>query len=90
MSHQARWVSASIGAARDLVGAVGRNCCCEYGVGVRTCCSAHRMIAEDQRALDGLLFARRMADQLRREEWMEIREAVAAPSGVVHQATAIQ
>jgi hypothetical protein len=48
------------------------------------------MINEDQRALDGLLFARRLADRLRREEWMETREAVAAPSGVVHQATAIQ
>ncbi len=70
---------------RDLVRGVGRNCCCEYGMNVRTCCSAHRMINEDQRALDGLLFARRMADRLRSEEWMETREAVAAPSGVFHQ-----
>jgi hypothetical protein len=43
-----------------------------------------------ERALDGSLFARRMADRLRREEWMDAREAVAAPSRVVHQATAIQ
>jgi hypothetical protein len=55
---------------RDLVSAVGRNCCCEYGMGARTRGAAHHMIAEDQRALDGLLFARRMADRLRREEWM--------------------
>jgi hypothetical protein len=27
------------------------------------------MLTEDQRALDGLLFARRMADRLRREEF---------------------
>ena len=66
---------------RDLVDAVGRNCGCEYGMGVRTCCSAHRMIAEDQRALDGLLFARRMADRLRREEWMKTRELAATRSG---------
>jgi hypothetical protein len=32
---------------QDLVSAVRRNCGCEYGMGVRTCCSAHRMIAED-------------------------------------------
>jgi hypothetical protein len=75
---------------RDLVRGVGHNCCCENGMGVRTCCSAHHMINEDQRALDGLLFARRMADRLRREEWMEIPKEVAAPSGVFHQATRIQ
>jgi hypothetical protein len=67
---------------RDLVNAVGRNCSCEYGLGVRTYCSAHRMIAEDQRALDGLLFARRMSDRLRREEWSNTHEAPAIPSGM--------
>jgi hypothetical protein len=75
---------------RDLVSAVGRNCCCEYGMGARTQCAAHHMIAEDQRALDGLLFARRMADRLRREEWMETREPAAAPSSALHQATWIR
>src|SRR5438270_11196503 len=64
---------------RDLVDAVRRNCSCEYGLGVRSCCSAHRMIAEDQRALDGLVFARRMSDRLRREE-CATRRGVAVPS----------
>jgi hypothetical protein len=54
---------------RDLVDAVARNCSCEYGIGLRTRCAAHQMIAEEQRVLDGLLFARRMSDRLRREEW---------------------
>jgi hypothetical protein len=35
------------------------------------------MLVEDQRALDGLLFARRIADRLRREEWTGAHEAVA-------------
>ena len=34
-----------------------------------TACAAHRMLIEDQRAMDGLLFARRMADRLKREEF---------------------
>lgn len=39
-------------------------------MGVRlTTCNPHRMLSEDQRALDGLLFVRRMADRLRREEF---------------------
>ena len=55
----------------DLVNAIGRNCTCEFGLmGARlTTCSAHRMLLEDQRALDGLLFVRRMAERLRREEF---------------------
>ena len=55
----------------DLVNAVSRNCGCEFGLmGVRlTTCKPHLMLVEDQRALNGLLFARRIADRLRREEW---------------------
>lgn len=54
----------------DLVNAISRNCACVLGVmGVRlVTCEPHRMITEDQRALDGLLFARRLAERLRREE----------------------
>jgi hypothetical protein len=33
------------------------------------------MIAEEQRVLDGLLFARRMSDRLRREEWSNVGAA---------------
>jgi hypothetical protein len=32
-------------------------------------CAPHRMLAEDQRVLDGLLFARREARRLRDQEW---------------------
>ncbi len=54
----------------DLVNAIARNCSCEFGVmGVSlTTCEPHRMLTEDQRALDGLLFARHIADRLRAEE----------------------
>jgi hypothetical protein len=59
----------------DLVNAIARNCTCEFGLmGVRLAtCAPHRMLTEDQRALNGLLFARRMAERLTREEftWTE-------------------
>jgi hypothetical protein len=56
----------------DLIHAVTSNCACEFGLmGVRLrSCSAHLMLAEDQRALDGLLFGRRIVDRLREEEWL--------------------
>lgn len=55
----------------DLVNAVARNCSCEFGLmGVRlTTCMSHQLLVDDQRALNGLLFARRIVDQLRAEEW---------------------
>ena len=58
----------------DLLNAIGRNCNCEFGLmGVRiNACGSHRMLLEDQRALDGLLFARRMAERLRREEFSTV------------------
>jgi hypothetical protein len=45
----------------DLVTAITRNCQCEFGaMGVRlTTCPAHKMMLNDQRALNGLLFVRR-------------------------------
>jgi hypothetical protein len=53
------------------VNSIARNCSCEFGLmGVRlTTCAPHRMLTEDQRALNGLLFVRRLAEQLRQEEW---------------------
>ena len=59
----------------DLVNAIARNCTCEFGLmGVRLAtCAPHRMLTEDQRALNGLLFARRMAERLRREELSRAR-----------------
>ena len=53
-----------------LVDAIARNCTCEFGLmGVRlSTCTSHRMLTEDQHALNGLLFARRVVDGLKREE----------------------
>src|ERR687886_1534831 len=61
----------------DLVNAIARNCTCEFGLmGVRLAtCAPHRMLTEDQRALNGLLFARRMCERLRREEFSRARSA---------------
>jgi hypothetical protein len=59
----------------DLVNAIARNCTCEFGLmGVRLAtCAPHRMLTEDQRALNGLLFGRRMAERLNREEFSRAR-----------------
>jgi hypothetical protein len=59
----------------DLVNAIARNCTCEFGLmGVRLAtCAPHRMLTEDQRALNGLLFARRMTERLRNEEFTRLR-----------------
>jgi hypothetical protein len=64
----------------DLVNAIARNCTCEFGLmGVRLAtCAPHRMLTEDQRALNGLLFARRMQERLRREEFTRTRSAAGA------------
>src|ERR1051325_10939270 len=55
----------------DLVNAIAHHCSCEFGLmGVRLAtCAPHRMLTEDQRALNGLLFARRMSERLRHEEF---------------------
>ncbi|HEV8638515.1 MAG TPA: hypothetical protein VG370_30245 [Chloroflexota bacterium] len=55
--------------ARELSEAIGRNCGCETADGVFFRCAAHRMLYGDQRAIDGLLFARRIADRLLQEEF---------------------
>lgn len=55
----------------DLINAIARNCDCTYGLmGVRTStCGGHMMLLMDQRALDGLLCYRHLANDLRREEF---------------------
>jgi hypothetical protein len=58
--------------SRDLLAAVNKNCACVVdGRGVRSVsCAAHWMLVDEQRALDGLIFARRcLRERLRREEW---------------------
>ena len=47
--------------------AVAANCICDGDQHVT--CTAHRMEDQDQRACDGLLFARHIADRLRKEEF---------------------
>ncbi len=58
--------------AAELVEAIQRNCACTYDKsGVRrTLCAAHHMLVDDQRALDGLVFAKRILGSLRLEEWL--------------------
>jgi hypothetical protein len=53
-----------------LVSAISRNCSCEFDELDRRLgmCPAHRMLMEDQRALNGLLFARHIAMRLTAEE----------------------
>jgi hypothetical protein len=63
---------------RALFNAMRHNCTCEFGrMGVRlSTCAGHHMLNEDQRALDGLLFARRIAGRLRQEEGLDTYERV--------------
>jgi hypothetical protein len=60
----------------ELIAAIGRNCACEFGLmGVRLrVCAPHEMLSADQRALNGLLFSRRMARQLLAEEFLMTRK----------------
>jgi hypothetical protein len=59
----------------DLVAAVNRNCTCQIGSdGQRTeTCAPHRMMLDDQRALNGLLFFRQIAQRLQKEEFSRAR-----------------
>jgi hypothetical protein len=55
----------------DLTRALEHNCRCQFGLmGMRqTRCNAHALL-DDQRALDRLLYGRRIVDRLRDEEWL--------------------
>jgi hypothetical protein len=55
----------------DLTAAINRHCTCEFDLdGERTVtCSPHRMLLDDQRALNGLAFMRQIAARLRLEEF---------------------
>jgi hypothetical protein len=60
----------------ELIAAIGRNCSCEFGaLGIRLrVCPPHEMLSSDQRALNGLLFSRRMARRLLAEEFLMTRK----------------
>ena len=55
----------------ELVETLGRHCSCEFTAQHRRVfvCAPHEMFISDQRAIDGLLFARRIAARLRSEEF---------------------
>jgi hypothetical protein len=54
----------------ELLHAVRLHCTCEIEQGrMLVTCAAHTMLARDQRAVDGLLFMRRMAERLLAEEF---------------------
>jgi hypothetical protein len=54
----------------ELLQAVARNCACRVLSGKTvSACAAHRMLAHDQRAIDGLLFGRRIVAHLLEEEF---------------------
>ena len=55
----------------ELVQALSRYCSCVFSAeGARvSVCAPHEMLCSDQRAIDGLLFSRRIAAQLCNEEF---------------------
>lgn len=55
----------------ELVKALSRYCSCVFTAkGLRqSVCAPHEMLCSDQRAIDGLLFSRRIAVRLRNEEF---------------------
>jgi hypothetical protein len=55
----------------ELVQELSRYCSCVFTApGLRaTVCAPHEMLCSDQRAIDGLLFSRRIAARLRNEEF---------------------
>ncbi len=55
----------------ELLQALSRNCSCVVTAeGVRlSTCAPHQMLVNEQRAIDGLLFARRIRERLQGEEF---------------------
>lgn len=63
----------------ELLHAVRQHCTCQVEAGrMATTCAAHVMLARNQRAVDGLLFMRRMAERLLTEEFCLAEAQVAA------------
>jgi hypothetical protein len=64
----------------DLLHAIAHNCECQVDdMGAQLeACASHRLLISDQRALDGLLFARRIVDDLVRKEFDLSRRALAS------------
>ncbi len=83
MSTSINWHGTTAEAA-SLIKAVVAHCACTVDKqGRRTSvCDSHLMLLADQRALDGLLFARRIASRLIDEEFERTPVAIGArPAG---------
>jgi hypothetical protein len=70
LKHQAIW-NGTDAESYDLLASVQRHCACEFdNAGARTkTCTPHHALVYNQRFLDGVLFARRIAQRLIAEEW---------------------
>jgi hypothetical protein len=69
-AQPARW-NGTQAESRALAAALQRHCTCRTdptGERVVEVCPPHRMLQEDQRALDGLLCYRHLRERLQREE----------------------
>jgi hypothetical protein len=79
MARQIIWNGTTV-EALALLHALRAHCECGVDRGLTvTPCPSHRMLAHDQRAVDGLLFMRRMAARLLAEEFdLVVRTAPAA------------
>jgi hypothetical protein len=69
MARQITW-NGTTDEALALLHALREHCECRFDQGrTVTPCASHQMLARDQRAVDGLLFMRRMAAQLLAQEF---------------------
>jgi hypothetical protein len=71
LKQQATW-NGNEAESYDLLASMQRHCACQFDkVGARVAtCPPHDALVHSQRFLDGLLFARRIAQRLIAEEWL--------------------
>ena len=84
MSRQITW-NGTTEEALALLHALRTHCECRVESGrILSACASHSMLARDQRAVDGLLFMRRMAARLLAEEFQlsEELELLPDPAGL--------
>jgi hypothetical protein len=66
MPNSTSWVGTDL-ELLDFLNAVGRHCACADPASAA--CGAHGLVRADQATISRLVFARRIAGRLRREEW---------------------
>jgi hypothetical protein len=81
MARQIIW-NGTTDEAVALLQALRAHCECHVHEGrTLTSCASHRMLTRDQRAVDGLLFMRRMAARLKAEEFdRAVRQRPTSPA----------